>query len=153
MHFSFSFLFFSLITDLKISFPITDKAFYGLNVTHTLIANNTGNGIWAQDIRERTVLTNVTIVKNQGEAGFLVRDGAADIWINASRINDNWGDGINVSYAGGSITINGTIISRNKWRGLSAILFSIFFKFLKLIPDFSADIIIFSLYDSLEHNK
>ncbi|VBB30847.1 unnamed protein product [Acanthocheilonema viteae] len=101
----------------RIHASVTDNAFYGLNVTHTLIANNTGNGIWAQNIRERTALTNVTIVKNEGQAGFLIRDGAADVWINASRIDDNWGDGINVSYAGGSITINGTIISRNKWRG------------------------------------
>uniref|UniRef100_A0A1I7V5P0 Beta_helix domain-containing protein n=1 Tax=Loa loa TaxID=7209 RepID=A0A1I7V5P0_LOALO len=100
----------------RIHASVTDKAFYGLNITHTLIANNTGNGILAQDIRERTVLTNVTILENQGQAGFLVRDGAADIWINASRINDNWGDGINITYAGGSITINGTIISRNKLR-------------------------------------
>lgn len=109
----------------KVLFSITDEAFYGLNITHTVIANNTGNGIWAQDIRERTVLTNVTIAENEGQAGFLVRDGAADIWINASRINDNWGDGINVSYAGGSVTINGTIISRNNWRGLFVISFLI----------------------------
>ncbi|VDM08815.1 unnamed protein product [Wuchereria bancrofti] len=101
----------------QIHASVTDKAFYGLNITHTLIANNTGNGILAQDIRERTVLTNVTILENEGNAGFLVRDGAADIWINASRISDNWGDGINISYVGGSITINGTIISGNKWRG------------------------------------
>lgn len=88
-----------------------------MNVTNTVIINNTGNGIWAQDIRDRTVLTNVTVLENEGQGGVLVRDGAADIWINASRIDDNWGDGINVSYAGGSITINGTSISRNRWRG------------------------------------
>lgn len=91
----------------------------------------------AEDIRERTVLTNVTILENQGQAGFLVRDGAADIWINASRISDNWGDGINVSYAGGSVTINGTIISGNKVRGLSSVSSELaFLRNLKLNDEF-----------------
>uniref|UniRef100_A0A915PUQ6 SRCR domain-containing protein n=1 Tax=Setaria digitata TaxID=48799 RepID=A0A915PUQ6_9BILA len=107
--------------DINLIFRIhataTDKAFYGLNVSNAIIASNIGNGIWMQNIRDRVTLTNVTIVRNEGQAGFLVRDGAADIWINASRIDDNWGDGINVSYAGGSITINGTLISRNRMRG------------------------------------
>uniref|UniRef100_A0A8R1DMH6 SRCR domain-containing protein n=1 Tax=Caenorhabditis japonica TaxID=281687 RepID=A0A8R1DMH6_CAEJA len=45
------------------------------------------------------------------------RDGAADIWLNETRILKNWGDGINISYAGGSVMVNGTRIEKNRWRG------------------------------------
>ena len=37
------------------------------------------------DIRERTAFTNVTMNRNQGNAAFLVKDGAADIWLNDTR--------------------------------------------------------------------
>ncbi|EGT45297.1 hypothetical protein CAEBREN_07064 [Caenorhabditis brenneri] len=96
---------------------VLDKAYYGLNVTNCIIEKNTGNGVFANDIRERTALTNVTLDENQGYAGFLVRDGAADIWLNETRIFRNWGDGMNISYAGGSIIVNGTRIEKNRWRG------------------------------------
>lgn len=45
------------------------------------------------------------------------QDGAADIWLNETRILNNWGDGMNISYAGGSIMVNGTRIEKNRWRG------------------------------------
>ncbi|CAP36001.2 Protein CBG18580 [Caenorhabditis briggsae] len=96
---------------------VLDKAYYGLNVTNCIIEKNTGNGVFANDIRERTSLTNVTLDENQGYAGFLVKDGAADIWLNETRIFRNWGDGMNISYAGGSIMVNGTRIENNRWRG------------------------------------
>ncbi|KAF1753039.1 hypothetical protein GCK72_019595 [Caenorhabditis remanei] len=96
---------------------VLDKAYYGLNVTNCIIEKNTGNGVFANEIRERTALTNVTLDENQGYAGFMVRDGAADIWLNETRILRNWGDGMNISYAGGSIMVNGTRIEKNRWRG------------------------------------
>lgn len=76
------------------------------------------------DIRERTALTNVSIIENEGIAGLLVKGGAADIWINASRIESNWGDGLNISYVGGSINVNGTSVINNRWRGLLKISFA-----------------------------
>ncbi|CAI4225131.1 unnamed protein product [Auanema sp. JU1783] len=101
----------------RIHASVMDKAYYGLNVTNSIIYNNTGNGIQCYDIRERTAVSNVTIGKNQGMAGFLVKSGAADIWFNETRIVDNWGDGMNVTFAGGSVMVNGTRIERNRWRG------------------------------------
>ncbi|CAB3397311.1 unnamed protein product [Caenorhabditis bovis] len=103
----------------RIHASVLDKAYYGLNVTHCIIEKNTGNGVFANDIRERTALTNVTLEANQGYAGFHVRNGAADIWINETRILKNWGDGMNISYAGGSVLINGTRVEKNRWRGAS----------------------------------
>ncbi|VDN08455.1 unnamed protein product [Thelazia callipaeda] len=107
--------------DIHVIFRIhvspTGKAFYGLNITNSVTANNTGNGILIREVRERTTFTNITVVGNEGQAGILVNNGAADIWINASYIDHNWGDGINVTYSGGSVTINGTTISHNRWRG------------------------------------
>ncbi|CAI2352995.1 unnamed protein product [Caenorhabditis sp. 36 PRJEB53466] len=102
---------------MKEEFACLDKAYYGLNVTNCIIEKNTGNGVFANEIRERTALTNVTLDENQGYAGLLVRDGAADIWLNETRIVKNWGDGVNISYAGGSIMVNGSRIEKNRWRG------------------------------------
>lgn len=93
------------------------KAIYGLNITNSHINNNTGNGILAMNVRDRTALSNVNVDGNQGLAGFLVRDGAADIWINDTSLSHNWGDGLNISYAGGSINLNGSRIVGNRWRG------------------------------------
>jgi hypothetical protein len=69
-------------------------------------------------IRDRTALCNVSVDHNEGIAGFLVRDGAADIWVNDTSLSYNWGDGMNVSYAGGSININGSRFMENRWRGI-----------------------------------
>ncbi|CAJ0561234.1 unnamed protein product, partial [Mesorhabditis spiculigera] len=101
----------------RVHASVLDKAYYGLNVTNSIIRDNIGSGIEAWDIRDRTALTNVSIQSNEGLAGLLIRDGAADIWLNETRIDENWGDGMNVSYAGGSITVNGTSFRRNRWRG------------------------------------
>ncbi|KAJ1365163.1 hypothetical protein KIN20_025393 [Parelaphostrongylus tenuis] len=103
----------------KVHASVTEKAFYGLNITNSIINSNIGNGIFSRDIRERTALSNVTLNRNQGIAGFLVKDGAADIWVNDTRIQENWGDGMNISYAGGAITVNGTRLERNRWRGVA----------------------------------
>lgn len=54
-----------------------------------------------------------------GLAGFLIRDGAADIWLNDTSFNYNWGDGVNISYAGGSINLNSSRIVGNQFRGFS----------------------------------
>ncbi|VDN07716.1 unnamed protein product [Thelazia callipaeda] len=99
---------------------LTGKAFYSLNITYSVTANNAGNGILVREVRKHTAFTNITVVGNEGQAGILVNNGAADIWINASYIDHNWGDGINVTYSGGSVTINGTTISHNRWRELTA---------------------------------
>uniref|UniRef100_A0A183C0J1 SRCR domain-containing protein n=1 Tax=Globodera pallida TaxID=36090 RepID=A0A183C0J1_GLOPA len=98
---------------------VDHKAFYGLNVTNSAVLNNTGNGIKASQIRDRFALHNVSVEGNQGLAGLLVRDGAADIWLNDTSFSWNWGDGINISYAGGSINLNTSKIVGNRWRGFS----------------------------------
>jgi len=82
-----------------------------------LFTNHCFVQIQAINIRERTALHNVSIEGNEGLAGFLVRDGAADIWVNDTSLSWNWGDGMNVSYAGGSINLNTSRIVGNRWRG------------------------------------
>uniref|UniRef100_A0AC35U2L2 Beta_helix domain-containing protein n=1 Tax=Rhabditophanes sp. KR3021 TaxID=114890 RepID=A0AC35U2L2_9BILA len=103
----------------KVHASVLDKGIYGLNVTNSFINNNTGCGVRAMEIRDRTCLSNVTIEQNEGLAGFLVKDGAADIWVNGSSINHNWGDGMNVSFAGGAINFNGSTLIGNRWRGFA----------------------------------
>uniref|UniRef100_A0A7E4VD53 SRCR domain-containing protein n=1 Tax=Panagrellus redivivus TaxID=6233 RepID=A0A7E4VD53_PANRE len=102
----------------KVYASVEHKAFYGLNVTNSHIANNSNHGIEALMIRERTGLSNVTVDENQG-IGFYVHDGAADIWVNDTSMSYNWVDGMNVSYAGGSININGSRFIENRWRGFA----------------------------------
>ncbi|KAL3080364.1 hypothetical protein niasHT_038404 [Heterodera trifolii] len=109
--------------DVKVLFrlhaSVDHKAFYGLNITNSAILNNTGNGIKASQIRDRFALHNVSVEGNQGLAGLLVQDGAADVWLNDTSFSWNWGDGINISYAGGSINLNTSKIVANRWRGFS----------------------------------
>jgi hypothetical protein len=123
---------------LKIQASVTDKSFYGLNITNSVVLNNTGNGIQAMNVRDRTALCNVSVEGNQGIAGMLVRDGAADIWINDTSLSYNWGewsenarlypdlsqspisgDGMNVSFAGGSVNLNTSRLVANRWRGFA----------------------------------
>lgn len=96
---------------------LSDKAFYGLNVTNSLVVNNTGNGISARDATDRLALTNVTVDGNEGHAGLLVRNGATDLWINDTSLSHNWGDGLNVSFAGGAVNLNSSRVIGNRWRG------------------------------------
>ncbi|KAI6192849.1 hypothetical protein M3Y99_01913900 [Aphelenchoides fujianensis] len=103
----------------RVHASVPHKSFYGLNVTNSVISNNTGNGIQAVDVRDRFALTNVTLESNQGLAGVLVRGGAADLWINDTSMNYNWGDGMNVSYAGGSVNLNTSRLIGNRWRGFA----------------------------------
>ncbi|VDN31973.1 unnamed protein product [Cylicostephanus goldi] len=58
----------------RVHASVTDKAFYGLNITNSIINGNIGNGVFSKDIRERTALSNVTVNLNQGLAGFLVKE-------------------------------------------------------------------------------
>ena len=101
----------------RVHASVPHKAFYGLNVTNSLLINNTGSGVAAINIRDRFALCNVSVDHNEGHAGVLVRGGAADLWLNDTSLSYNWGDGLNVSYAGGSINVNTSRIVGNRWRG------------------------------------
>ncbi|CAK5083642.1 unnamed protein product [Meloidogyne enterolobii] len=103
----------------RIHATVNLKAFYGLNITNSFVRNNTGNGIQALAIHDRLALHNVSVDGNQGIAGLLIRDGAADIWINDTSFSWNWGDGVNISFAGGAINVNASRIVGNKWRGFA----------------------------------
>lgn len=94
---------------------ITDQVIYGLNVTNSRITNNIGKGIFVFNVRDRTVINNVTIRDNQ-YIGFHVLGGVGDIWTNNSYIDGSYSDGVNISYTGGSTVINGTSISDNRLR-------------------------------------
>lgn len=96
---------------------ILDQIIYGLNISNANVTDNYGKGVFLERIRDRTVIRNATIARNQHIAGIHVRDGAADIWINDTIIENNYGDGINITFAGGSVIINGTSLSNNTMRG------------------------------------
>lgn len=49
----------------------------------------------------------------------MIQGGAADVWLNNTLFNYNWGDGINISFAGGSININSSQIVGNRLRGFA----------------------------------
>ncbi|CAD5226291.1 unnamed protein product [Bursaphelenchus okinawaensis] len=103
----------------RVHASVEHKAFYGLNVTNSIVSNNTQNGISAKDITDRLALTNVTVDGNQGYAGLYIKSGAGDVWINDTSLSHNWGDGMNVSFAGGAINLNSSRVVGNRWRGVS----------------------------------
>uniref|UniRef100_A0A5S6Q4A9 SRCR domain-containing protein n=1 Tax=Trichuris muris TaxID=70415 RepID=A0A5S6Q4A9_TRIMR len=104
---------------MKVHSSIDNLVFYGLNVSNSRICNNGGSGIYVRGARDRTALNNVTVSGNQHTAGVHIFGGVGDLWINNSFIMDNWGDGVNVSFSGGSLVVNGTQISRNRMRGFA----------------------------------
>lgn len=101
------------------SIDLSDQVIYGLNVSNSRITHNWGKGIFLANVRDRTVINNVTIMYNRHLAGVHILGGAGDIWINNSYIENNLGDGVNISYCGGSTIVNSTSISNNTMRGIA----------------------------------
>ncbi|PIO74911.1 hypothetical protein TELCIR_03075 [Teladorsagia circumcincta] len=113
-------------------------------INSTRVENNFGDGIWYRQKTGSNLLTHG--IRTQRDVGvFAEEKPRADICRQHSlpsqyffphllmaRLDngtlydpslppscwiENWGDGVNISYAGGAITINGTRLERNRWRG------------------------------------
>ncbi|XP_071445359.1 protein bark beetle [Hetaerina americana] len=92
---------------------------YDLNVTSSVIADNNGRGIAAENLRSQLHVHLSSVSNNAHVAGIHVLGGAADVNVTESRIAFNKADGINITYAGGSQNISRSFLSSNKGRGIS----------------------------------
>ncbi|XP_034245120.1 protein bark beetle isoform X3 [Thrips palmi] len=92
---------------------------YDLNVTGTTIADNNGRGIAAENLRSQIHVHQSSVSNNNHVAGVHVLGGAADVNITDSRIAFNMGDGVNISYTGGSRNISYSWLSSNKGYGMA----------------------------------
>ncbi|KAG8238175.1 hypothetical protein J437_LFUL014051, partial [Ladona fulva] len=92
---------------------------YDLNVTQSLVADNGGRGIATENLRSQLHVYQSSISNNGHVSGVHVLRGAADVNVTESRVAFNEGDGINITYSGGSRNISRSFLSSNKGFGLS----------------------------------
>lgn len=92
---------------------------YDLNITGSTIADNNGRGIAAENIRSQIHVHQSSISHNNHIAGIHVLGGAADVNISSSRVAFNMGDGVNISYTGGSRNLTSTWLSSNEGYGMA----------------------------------
>lgn len=92
---------------------------YDLKVTHTDVSENLGRGVVVDNLRNQVHVHNSSISKNSHTAGIQITSGVGDVNVTNSKIFDNLGDGINITYTGGSRNISWTTISSNTGFGLA----------------------------------
>ncbi|UYV80531.1 hypothetical protein LAZ67_19000487 [Cordylochernes scorpioides] len=92
---------------------------YDLDIHNSTIANNNGRGVVIEDMRSGLVMNHTRVYGNTHVAGVHVLGGVGDILINNSRIEDNDGDGLNVTYGGGFRRIDRSVFANNTRRGLA----------------------------------
>lgn len=79
---------------------------YDLNVSSSGISENLGRGVSVDNLRSQLHIYNTSVSKNEHVAGVHVTSGVGDVNVTESRVSFNEGDGINITYTGGSRNIS-----------------------------------------------
>ncbi|XP_022702857.1 protein bark beetle-like isoform X3 [Varroa jacobsoni] len=91
---------------------------FDINCTNCELSNNNGRGILAREIVSGVALRKSRVAGNNHVAGVHVHDGAGDIILNMTTVENNIGDGINVTYAGGYRHFDRCTIQNNTMNGI-----------------------------------
>jgi hypothetical protein len=86
------------------------------------VADNNGRGVAVENMRSSIHVHQSSISNNNHVAGIHVMSGVGDVNVSDSRIAFNKGDGINITYSGGSRNITRSWISSNQGYGLAVYL-------------------------------
>ena len=92
---------------------------YDLNVTNSLVEDNGGRGILAENMRSLLHVQGTTLRRNYA-AGVHVLDGAGDVNVTQSLVAANHGDGLNLTYSGGRVNVSYSVLEANEGHGLVA---------------------------------
>ena len=92
---------------------------YDLNVTDSLVEDNGGRGVLAENMRSLVHVQGTTLRRNHA-AGVQVIDGAGDVNVTSSLLTANHGDGLNLTYSGGRVNVSYSVIESNTGHGLVA---------------------------------
>ncbi|XP_055386247.1 protein bark beetle [Condylostylus longicornis] len=92
---------------------------YDLNVTNTIINDNSGRGIAIDNLRSQIHVLGSFIMNNGHVSGLHVTSGAGDVNVTNSKISFNHGDGINITYYGGHRNVSRTSLSSNTGNGFA----------------------------------
>ncbi len=95
---------------------------YDLNVTDTVIDDNSGRGLWVEWMRSAVHLHRSQIHRHNHVAGMHVNWGAGDVNITYSDISRNFVDGVNITYGGGARNVSWSSLSDNVGMGLAVYL-------------------------------
>ena len=88
-------------------------------INNTQIHNNTLHGIYLENPRNYAFVNHSVLSDNGYGAGLRVYGGAADIHINASRVEYNQDNGVNITYDGGYRIFNESSFSFNYGNGIN----------------------------------
>jgi len=92
---------------------------YDLNVTNSVIEDNSGRGIWVEWMRSGVHVHKSEVRRHNHVAGLNVNWGAGDVNVTHSVIADNYVDGVNITYGGGSRNVSWSKISNNLGMGVA----------------------------------
>lgn len=95
------------------------KKAYDINVTSSVIEDNSGRGIWLEWMRSAVHIHKSTIQHHNYVAGLHVSGGAGDVNVTHSVISNNYVDGINITYGGGHTNVSWSTISDNVGMGVA----------------------------------
>ena len=91
---------------------------HDVNCTNCEISNNNGRGVWAREIVSGLALRRSHIANNDHIAGVHVHNGVGDVILNKTTVEQNIGDGVNVTYAGGYRHLEDCTIEKNTMNGV-----------------------------------
>lgn len=109
------------LTEMVIFMRITSglRKSYDLNVSNSDIAENIGRGIAVDNLRSQLHVYKSSVSKNEHVAGIHVISGVGDVNVTEGKISFNEGDGVNITYTGGSRNISMSSISSNNGYGVA----------------------------------
>ena len=88
-------------------------------MNNTISANNSLQGVYLENVRNFAHVNASTITHNGYSAGIRVYGGAADIHVNASVVDYNQDNGVNITYDGGLRIFNMSSFSNNYGNGIN----------------------------------
>ncbi|CAH1792063.1 unnamed protein product [Owenia fusiformis] len=89
-----------------------------IRINTTTAHNNTGHGIYVENVRNYVFVNHSVVSDNQYEAGLRVYGGAGDVHVNHSIFERNEESGVNITYTGGYRIFNHSTVSNNKGDGI-----------------------------------
>ncbi len=90
-----------------------------LHMIRSHVYNNTQHGAYIENPRNYVFINESTLSHNSYGAGLRVYGGAADVHVNASRVEYNTDNGVNITYDGGWRIFNMSSFSYNQVRNTS----------------------------------
>ncbi|XP_069990075.1 protein bark beetle isoform X2 [Penaeus vannamei] len=92
---------------------------FDLSLRNSFVANNSGHGVAVENMRSLVHVHHSNLTRNFFGSGLNVRGGAGDVNVTYSTVDQNVGDGVNITYEGGLQNVSWSRIANNDLRGVA----------------------------------